>query len=347
MTEMKYRRFGRTGLEVSAIGFGSWPMAGSSYGGVDADSAAGAVHRALDVGVNCFDTAPVYGLGEAEQLLGRALGPHRDEVILVSKCGITLPEGSADAVRDNSAAAIVRDVELSLERLGTEYLDVVLIHWPEASTPLEESMTALDGLVTSGKTRFVGVSNFTLDQMRECMAVRRIDVVQVGYHLFDRRMELDVLPYCDDNGIAVMGYGSLAHGLLTGAFTSSTTFSNDDWRAAGIFFGQPLLRGENLGRNVAVVDRLTSEIATPLGVPVAQVALAWVLHNATISTALVGARTPAEVDANVDAVELVLTPGELTRIDEIMRGAAGRVREFRPLDNSMEQWGDLIESSAT
>jgi aryl-alcohol dehydrogenase-like predicted oxidoreductase len=320
-------------------------MAGSSYGGIDEHSAAAAVNRALDVGINCFDTAPVYGLGEAEQLLGHALGPHRDEIILVSKCGITLPAGNSDALRDNSAAAIVRDVELSLERLGTDYLDVVLIHWPEATTPFEESMKALDELVNSGKTRFIGVSNFTLDQMRECMAVRRIDVVQVGYHLFDRRMEADVLPYCDENDIAVMGYGSLAHGLLTGAFSSTTTFGDDDWRSAGVFFGQPLLRGENFAINLEVVQQLSQEIATPHGVPVARVALSWVLHNATISTALVGARTPEEVDSNLDAVQLVLTPAELTRINEIMRGAAGRVTEFRPLDNSMEQWGDLIEPS--
>jgi aryl-alcohol dehydrogenase-like predicted oxidoreductase len=347
MTQMEFRSFGRTDLKVSAIGFGSWPMAGSTYGGVDEDSATAAVHRALDVGVNCFDTAPVYGLGESEQLLGRALGPLRGDVILVSKCGITLPAESTGAVRDNSASAILRDVDLSLQRLGTDYLDVVLMHWPESTTPFEESMTALDGLVTSGKTRFVGVSNFNLDQMKQCMAVRRIDVVQVGYHLFDRRMEIDVLPYCADNGIGVMGYGSLAHGLLAGTFSSTTTFGVDDWRSAGIFFGQPLLRGENLAINVAVVDRLAEEIAAPRGVPVAQVALSWVLHNRAVSTALVGARSPGEVDANLDAVHLVLTPDELSRIDEIMRAAAGRVSEFRPLDNTMEQWGDLIEPSAS
>ena len=339
---MEYRKLGQTNISVSAMGFGSWPMAGNSYGGIDEGSAVAAVQRALDVGVNCFDTAPAYGLGEAEQLLGRALGSRRSEIVLVSKCGVTLPEGSLVAVRDCSRTAIHREVELSLARLGTDYLDVVLLHWPELVTPFEESMTALDELVTSGKARFVGVSNFTVEQMRACMAVRRIDVVQVGYHLFDRRMEQDVLPYCVNQEIGVMGYGSLGHGLLSGAFTQSMTFAADDWRSAGIIFGQPLFRKQNFRTNVAVVERLQAEIAGPRGVPVAQVALAWVLHNKAVSTALVGARTPAEVDANVGAVTVVLSEAELAHIDAIMCGAAGRVSEFRPTDSTMEQWGEEI-----
>jgi aryl-alcohol dehydrogenase-like predicted oxidoreductase len=343
---MEFRSFGQTGLRVSAIGFGSWPMAGSSYGGIDEASAVAAVRRALEVGINCFDTAPAYGLGEAEQMLGRALGKQRSDVVLVSKCGITLPAGSTVAVRDCSPAAITREVELSLTRLGTDYLDVVLLHWPELATPFEESMLALDGLVDSGKARFVGVSNFTAEQMRSCMAARRIDVAQVGYHLFDRRMEREVLPYCAEHGIGVMGYGSLGHGLLSGVFSPSTTFGPDDWRSDGIIFGQPLLRGENFRTNVAIVSKLEADIAGPLGLPVAQVALAWALHNKAMSTALVGARTPDEVDANKDSVTVVLSEAELRQIDEIMLGAAGRVAEFRPLESTMEQWGDEIPAQA-
>jgi aryl-alcohol dehydrogenase-like predicted oxidoreductase len=339
---MEFRSFGKTGLSVSAMGFGSWPMAGSSYGGIDETSAVAAVRCALDAGVNCFDTAPAYGLGEAEQMLGRALGRDRSDVILVSKCGITLPTGSTVAVRDCSPAAITREVELSLTRLGTDYLDVVLLHWPELGTPFEDSMLALGALVDSGKIRFAGVSNFTLDQLQRCMAARRVDVIQVGYHLFDRRMEREVLPYCAEQGIGVMGYGSLGHGLLSGAFTQDTTFDSDDWRSEGIIFGQPLFRGPNFRTNVAVVDRLEAEIARPRNLPVAQVALAWVLQNQAISTALVGARTPAEVTANTGATGLVLSETELRRIDEVMRGAAGRVAAFWPLESTMEQWGDEI-----
>lgn len=343
---MEFRRFGQTGLSVSAMGFGSWPMAGSSYGGIDEAAAVGAVHRALEVGVNCFDTAPAYGMGESEQLLGRALGRHRSEIILVSKCGITLPEGSLVAVRDCSPAAIAAEVELSLRRIGTDYLDVVLLHWPEPGTAFGESMLGLDRLVQSGKARFVGVSNFTREQMERCMAARRIDVAQVGYHLFDRRMEQEVLPYCAQQDIGVMGYGSLGHGLLTGTFTESTTFAPDDWRSDGIVFGQPLFRGENFRANVRVVSKLAAEVAAPRGLSMAQLALAWVLQNKAVSTALVGARTPREIDANSSAVDVTLSEAELQRIDEIMRGAAGRVAEFWPLESTMEQWGNEIPAQA-
>src|SRR5436190_1117268 len=222
---MRYRAFGRTGLEVSAMGFGCWPMAGDRYGHIEDEEAVAAIRRALELGVTCFDTAPAYGSGHSEEVVGR------------------------------------------------------------------------------GKARFVGVSNFTVDMIRTCERERRVDVVQVGYHIFDRRQERELFPYCLERGIGVMGYGSLAHGLLTGAFTPETTFDPNDWRAGGVAFGQPLFRGENFQTNLAVVERLKREVAEPRGVPLSQVALAWVLRNPVISTALVGARTPAEVDANVAGAE--------------------------------------------
>lgn len=339
---MRYRPFGRTGLQVSAMGFGCWPMAGDRYGTIEDDEAIAAIHRALDLGVNCFDTAPGYGAGHSEEVLGRALGARRKDVILVTKCGIFLPPGAKAAERDASRANILREIEASLRRLGTDFVDVLLVHWPDPKTPLEETMRALEEVVQSGKARFVGVSNFTVEQMRACMAVRRIDVLQVGYHLFDRRMEREHFPYCAQHGIAVMGYGSLAHGLLTGAFTPETTFEPNDWRAGGVAFGQPLFRGENFKRNVAVAERLKQEVAAPRGVPLSQIALAWVLRNPVISTALVGARTPAEVDANAAGAELELSDEEVARIETIMRGAAGRVNEFTPLRIPAEPWGEEI-----
>ena len=171
------------------------------------------------------------------------------------------------------------------------------------------------------------------------MAVRRVDVIQVGYHLFDRRMEREIFPYCARHGIGVMGYGSLGHGLLTGAFTADTRFPEPDWRAKGVAFGQPLFKPESLARNVAVVDRLRIEVATPRGLPVSQVALAWVLRNPVVSTALVGARTQAEAEQNLIGAGLQLTAEELARIDAIMTGAAGTVSAFTPLRPSVEEWG--------
>jgi aryl-alcohol dehydrogenase-like predicted oxidoreductase len=162
--------------------------------------------------------------------------------------------------------------------------------------------------------------------------------VQVGYHLFDRRMEREIFPYCARHGIGVMGYGPLGHGLLTGAFTAATRFAEPDWRAKGVAFGQPIFTPENLPRNVAVVERLRREVAEPLGVPVSHVALAWVLRNPVVSVALVGARTPAEVDANLRGAQLTLAAADVARIDAIMADATGTIRAFTPLRPAMERW---------
>jgi aryl-alcohol dehydrogenase-like predicted oxidoreductase len=172
-----------------------------------------------------------------------------------------------------------------------------------------------------------------------------VDVSQVGYHMLDRRQERETFPFCVDHGVGVMGYGSLGHGLLTGAFTPTTTFDPArDWRAGGVAFGQPIFRGENLKTNVSVVERLRREVAEPRGVPLSQIALAWVLGNPAISTALVGARTPAEVDANDAGAELQLSAAERATIDTILNGVAGRVREFTPLRPAMEPWGEELKA---
>jgi aryl-alcohol dehydrogenase-like predicted oxidoreductase len=171
-------------------------------------------------------------------------------------------------------------------------------------------------------------------------------VLQVGYHMLDRRQERETFPYCLEHGVGVMGYGSLGHGLLTGAFTPSTAFDpSRDWRGNGVAFGQPIFRGDNFKRNIDVVERLQREVAEPRGVPLSQIALAWVLGHAAISTALVGARTPAEVDANDAGAELALSASERATIDAILAGVAGRVREFTPLRPAMEVWGEEIPAA--
>src|SRR5215470_16118785 len=317
---MRYRPFGKTGLQVSAVGFGCWPMAGDRYGAIEDDEAVKAIHRALELGVNCVDTAPAYGAGHSEEVVARALDKRRGEVILVTKCGVKVaPPGQPSPIRDSSRANILSEVDASLKRLRTDWVDVLLIHWPDAGTPFEETMRALEEVVASGRARFVGVSNFTEAMMAECMRTRRVDVLQVGYHMLDRRQESETFPYCLTHGIGVMGYGSLGHGLLTGAFTASTTFEpGRDWRGNGVAFGQPIFRGENFRTNVAVVERLRREVAEPRGVSMSQIALAWVLGHPALSTALVGARTPAEVDANDAGAEIDLSPGARKTIDAII-----------------------------
>ncbi len=335
---MEYRAFGRTGLEVSAMGFGSWPMSGDRYGPVEDEAAMSAVRRALDIGVTCFDSAPGYGAGHAEEVLGKALGNRRREVVLVTKCAIFIPPGSKTAERDGSRANVLREIDDSLRRLGTDVVDVYLVHWPDPNVPVEETFGAVDEVVKSGKARFAGVSNFTVEQMQRCMPIRPIDVLQVGYHLFDRRMEREIFPFCAENGIGVMGYGSLAHGLLTGTFTAETTFDEMDWRYRGVAFGQPIFKGDNLARNVRVVERLKREVSEPLGVPITHVALAWSLRNPVVSTALVGARTPTEVDQNAAATELKLSDDDVRKIEEIMADAGGMISAFTPLRIPNEEW---------
>ena len=336
---MQQRAFGRTGLAVSALGFGSWPMSGGDrYGAIEDGEAIRAIHRALDVGVNCVDTAPAYGFGHAEEVVGQALRGRRSQAILVTKCGLAWDPEVPAIRRDTTPASLRRGVDQSLRRLQTDVIDVYLIHWPNAETPFEDAFSAMDDIVRTGKVRFVGVSNFTVEQMEACMRVRRVDVVQVGYHLFDRRMEREVFPYCARHGIGVMGYGPLGHGLLTGTFTAATRFLEPDWRAKGIAFGQPIFTPENLLRNVKVVDRLRREVAEPLGVSVSQLALAWVFRNPVVSTALVGARNPAEVDANLAGTRLALSDADVVRIEGIMADAAGMIRAFTPLRPAMEPW---------
>jgi aryl-alcohol dehydrogenase-like predicted oxidoreductase len=209
-------------------------------------------------------------------------------------------------------------VERSLKFLNTDYVDVYLVHWPDVNTPFEETMRTLDDIVKQGKARFVGVSNFTLSQLKACMSVRRVDIVQYGYHLFDRRMEKEIFPYCAENGIGVMAYGSLAHGLLTGTFTEETKFEETDWRSKGGAFGLKPFAPENFPRNVRAVNDL-KPIAQKHGKKMSHLALRWVLSNPAVSVALVGARNPAEVEDNMGALGWSLSEVDQAEMDKVFQ----------------------------
>ncbi|MCZ6635966.1 MAG: aldo/keto reductase [bacterium] len=310
---MEYRPFGRTGLDVSAIGFGCWEL-GGSYGHFDEGEVIAAIHKAMDLGINCFDTAEGYGMGKSEALLARGLGDRRKDVIVVTKVGIGYQDSGREKNRDSRPERIMTSVESSLMALDTDYIDVYLIHWPDRYTPFDETMKTLDDLVDQGKVRFVGLSNFKAEEMAECMETRRVDVGQYGYHMFDRRMEKDVFPYCQEHGVGMMGYGSLAHGLLTGAFDKTTTFDEGDWRSRGGLFNMPLFSEENFPKNLNVVSDLAG-IARDMGKEMYHLALRWVLSNPTLSVALVGARKPEEVEANMGALGWSLSEAELTVLD--------------------------------
>lgn len=245
-----------------------------------------------------------------------ALGGRRKDVIVVTKCGVGYldrPKG-----RDSRRVSIFASVEQSLQNLDTDYLDVLLIHWPDVHTPFDETMHALDSLVEQGKVRAVGLSNFTLEQIRECENVRSVDVVQYGLNMFDRRMEQEVFPHCLRQGTGVMVYGPLAFGLLTGTMSADTTFGSNDWRATG---GRPgwnvgVFAEEHFQRNLQVVEGL-KPIAEARGKMMPQLALRWVLSNPAVSVALVGTRTVQEVEDNVAGLEWALSGADLARIDDV------------------------------
>jgi aryl-alcohol dehydrogenase-like predicted oxidoreductase len=336
---MQSREFGRTGVRVSPITLGSWPMSGDRYGRIDDSEAIRTIHAALEHGIVSFDTAPGYGSGHAEETLGAAMDGRRDAAIIVTKCGLVGRDpATGQPGRNSSRASILREIDDSLHRLRTDHVDVYLVHWPDPNTPLEETMGVLDEIQKAGKTRLVGVSNFDVDLLEQCRGLRTIDVLQVGYNLFDWRMEKEIFAYCQQHGIGVMAYGSLAYGMLTGAFTEETTFDESDWRSNGVAFGQPILGGDNFRSNVRLVQRLRDEVATPRGLTVAQLALAWVVRNPIVTTAMVGARVPAEIQENVGAATVVLSDADDRQIRAIMSEAKGRVEVFRPFGWAMETW---------
>jgi myo-inositol catabolism protein IolS len=294
--EMEYRRFGKTDLKVSAIGFGCWEI-GGTYGRIDEAQFQRAVQRAIDAGITCFDTAEAYGMGLSEEALARALAGRRKDVVIASKFGVGYEE--MPNRRDSSRARVLTSIDKSLRRLQTDYVDLYLVHWPDPETPLDETMWALDDIVRQGKARYIGVSNFRLAQIEACSRLRPIDVVQYGCNMFDRRMQAEIFPYCVEQHIGVMAYGSLAYGMLSGTFHAAMLFEESDWRSRGGMLGslnlfRTLFGPGHFPRNLAAVEDL-KRLAAKYGKTLPQFALRWTLSNPVVGTALVGFRQPTEV----------------------------------------------------
>jgi aryl-alcohol dehydrogenase-like predicted oxidoreductase len=316
---MEYRRFGDTGRDVSAIGFGCWEI-GGTYGPIDESAFRRAVGQAIDSGITCFDTAEAYGMGVSEEALARALGNRRRDVALVTKFGVGYDE--MPNRRDSSRGRVLSSIEKSLKRLGTDHVDVYLVHWPDRATPLDETMSALDEIVRQGKARHIGVSNFRLEEIEAAMRLRPVDVVQYGWNLFDRRMQAEIFPYCRAHKIGVMAYGSLAYGMLAGTFAPGIRFEDSDWRSKGGMLGsinlfRTLFGPENFRRNLAAVEDLR-RLAEKYGRTLPQFALRWALCNPAISTALVGFRTPAEVTENLGALGWAISSTDMAEVDAIL-----------------------------
>src|SRR6266568_1321189 len=313
---MEYRPFGQTDLQVSAMGFGCWEI-GGTYGKIDEAQFQQAVQRAIDAGINCFDTAEAYGMGTSEQALARALGARRQAVSMVTKFGVGYEE--APSRRDSSRQRVMASIEKSLQNLQTDYVDVYLVHWPDVHTPFEETMRALDDIVQQGKARYIGVSNFRLAQLEACMRLRRVDVVQYGWNMFDRRMQTEIFPYCAAQQIGVMAYGSLAYGLLTGTFHAGMEFEENDWRSRRGSMGvlklfRTLFGPDYFPRNLRAVEELKA-LAAEYHKTLPQFALRWTLSNPVISVALVGCRQTSEVEENLGALGWSISEADVAAID--------------------------------
>lgn len=306
------------GPEISRVGVGLWAAGGGglpfSWGSQSDDETMAALNHAIDLGINWVDTAPAYGRGHSETVLGRWLAgvPAGDRPMVFTKCGITWdpadPFGASE--RTLRPESIVRECDQSLARLGVERIDLYQIHQPDPSGfPIEESWAAMAELVSAGKVAAIGVSNFGLDLLEPCREAGGLSSVQLEMSMLARDACTDVSPWCDEHGVGFLAYSPMASGLLTDSFSADRVFPDDDWRSRHPNFSHPAV-----GHNVALRDALTP-IARSHGVSVSSVAVAWVLHQRGVSAAIVGARSPEQVDGWIAAATLGLGDDDLDRIN--------------------------------
>jgi len=317
---MKTRKLGNSDLHITPVGYGAWAIGGSgwqfAWGSQDDSDSIAAIHRALELGVNWIDTAAVYGLGHSEEVVARALkswpGP---QPYVFTKCGLRW-DADGNVRKVLNADSIRREVEDSLRRLSVEVIDLYQIHWPPDpdSAELEEGWSTLASLQRQGKVRWIGVSNFTVQQLRRAQAVASVTSLQPRYSLVHREVEDQVLPYCNRENIGVIVYSPMASGLLTGAMTRERVakLSKDDWRRTHPDFTEP-----NLSRNLALVEHL-HQIARRHNRSAGEVAIAWTLHNAAVTGAIVGARNAQQAEGVMRAGELRLTDQDVSEIDSFV-----------------------------
>jgi aryl-alcohol dehydrogenase-like predicted oxidoreductase len=311
---MKYTTLGRTGLRVSRIAFGTWQL-GGDWGPTDESAAITAIRRAADQGITLFDTAQAYGYGASEQLLAKALtGLDRSKLVIATKGGLR-PGEVGGANRDSSPAWITAGVESSLRALHTDYIDLYQVHWPDPAVPFADTAKTLAKLVADGKIRHVGVSNFDAGQMAEFSAALQVETLQPPYHLFRRDIEASILPYTAAHDIGVLVYGPLAHGLLSGRMTETTSFAPQDWRSRSETF-----TGHEFASDLRAVSELARIARNDLGIPVSRLAVAWTLANPAVHTAIVGTRNRGHIDDAIAAADLDLGTDVLARIDGIVGG---------------------------
>jgi aryl-alcohol dehydrogenase-like predicted oxidoreductase len=291
-TSMESAKIPGTGLNPSRIALGTWAIGGWMWGGTDDAQAIDTIKSAVDRGITLIDTAPAYGFGHAEELVGRALveAGTRQRVCIATKVGLDWDHGQV--FRNASRARIRKEVEDSLRRLRTDVIDIYQVHWPDPKTPIEDTAEAMLELYRAGKIQAIGVSNFSVSQMEVFRSIAPLHTAQPPYNLFERGTESDILPYCRTNGLATLAYGPLCRGLLSGRITSDTSFTGDDIRKQDPKFQQP-----RLSQYVAAVQQLDRFAQQNYGKHVIHLAMRWVLDNDGITFALWGARRPDQLNA--------------------------------------------------
>ncbi|MFQ5640254.1 MAG: aldo/keto reductase [bacterium] len=307
---MEYRTLGSTGLEVSAIGLGTWVMGGRWWGKANDDDSLATIRKALDLGINFFDTADVYGLGISEEILAKGLQNKRKDVFIATKVGLRW-NNKGKITNDLSRAYILKAVDASLQRLQTDYIDLYQAHWPDPATPVTETVSALQECVAAGKVRYLGASNLSPEQLQEYRTHGAIETLQPPLNLFERHAEVQLLPICFKENVGVLSYGSLCRGLLTGKFKPGHVFHEPVRKSDSLF------QGQTFKKNLAIVEQL-QEIASECGKKVGQLAIAWVLAHSAITIALCGARVPAQIEENAGAADWSLSEDVLKRIETIL-----------------------------
>ncbi len=311
---MENRQLGKPKVQVSTIGLGTWVMGGYMWGGAENKESLAAIRRSIELGITLFDTAPIYGHTLAERLLGQAIAEsgQRERLFLATKTGLCWNEDRTKVWRDSSRTNILREIDESLVRLGTEYIDLYQVHWPDSTTPFEETMSTLLQLQEQGKIRYIGVSNFTVEQMEQCQKTAPLDTLQPPYNLFEREIEAQVLPYCREHRIGVLAYSPLCRGLLTGKYSGTERFSTGDVRAL-----DPKFQPENIHRYLSCVRNLTT-IAKRYGKTMTQLAIRWCLDQPGVTVALCGTRTVAQIEETVLASDWTISSADLSAIDAIL-----------------------------
>ena len=314
-TSTQLRTLGKSDLQLTSIGFGAWAIGGGNWefawGPQDDAESVSAIHRALELGINWIDTAAVYGLGHSEEIVGKALkGWTGTKPLVFTKCSMRWHEDRS-IYRSLKAGSLVEELEASLRRLGVDVIDLYQIHWPNPETEIEEGWEALAKLKEQGKIRFIGVSNFSVEQMKRAAKIAPITSLQPPYSMLRRAIETEILPYAEANQIGVINYSPMVSGLLTGKMTADRirNLPEDDWRKRSANFQSPKLE-----RNLALVE-LLRQIGQQHGVEPGVVAIAWTLRQPAITAAIVGARRPDQVDGVLPAATFRLSESEILRIE--------------------------------